>query len=334
MSACERPLGRLSRAVARGVQTPGSSSVGREVCRWLQMHLGDLIMGSVRSPRRKITMPQTTFSPPPFCRDPRGNRLLRWQTVNESGGHVLLLCGPGEVVDQVSSVAPEYVHLALSNEAKRAWTHALRVKGPLRTDVENLLQLLTAVVLLPSPPNIDTAIALDWYKLAQDTVDPWEWPNTEVAELVRQGKYLNRFDARRQADAGLKLVARLCDTIRCHAGLSRATVILDVPGHDSEQVSFGSRVACSVASRLNLPVAKTSTSSTFRPPAKNADSLARITAIKNKFFVRYDLRYHNALVVDDVFKSGTSMSETARAIRVAGAVHVNGIVAVRTMRAR
>jgi predicted amidophosphoribosyltransferase len=72
----------------------------------------------------------------------------------------------------------------------------------------------------------------------------------------------------------------------------------------------------------------------FRPPAKNADSTERIEAIKDKFFLPFDLNGHSGLVVDDVFKSGTSMNETARAARVAGAVSVNGIVTVRTMKAR
>ena len=192
-------------------------------------------------------MPQTTFHLPPFSRDSRGNRLLRWQAMNESGGHVLWLCGPSEVVDQLIGAVPEYTPLPLSAEATRRWTHSLRARGPLRSDVASLLELLTTVVSLPSPPNIDTAIALDWYKVPQEGVDAQEWLNTEMAKLVRQGKYLNQFNARRQADAGLELVARLCNAIRSHTGLGHATIILDVPGHDSERVSFGSRVASSVA---------------------------------------------------------------------------------------
>jgi len=110
-------------------------------------------------------MPQTTFHLPPFSRDSRGNRLLRWQAMNESGGHVLWLCGPSEVVDQLIGAVPEYTPLPLSAEATRRWTHSLRARGPLRSDVASLLELLTTVVSLPSPPNIDTAIALDWYKV-------------------------------------------------------------------------------------------------------------------------------------------------------------------------
>jgi len=197
-----------------------------------------------------------------------------------------------------------------------------------------MLQVLQEVILLPSPANIDTAIALDWYKIADDAVDPWQWPNTETAELLRQGKYLNSYNPAEQRRAGLALVERLCRVIEGHAGLRQATAVLDVPGHDSQRVSFGSRVAASVARRLSLPVAATSAQTEFRPPAKNADSTERLAAIKDKFFVPFDLRGHVALVVDDVFKSGTSMSETARAARAAGAMTVNGIVAVRTMKAR
>jgi len=197
-----------------------------------------------------------------------------------------------------------------------------------------MLGVLQEVISLPSPPNIRTAIALDWYKIADDAVDPWQWPNTETAELLRQGKYLNAYDPAGQRRAGLELVERLWRVIEAHPGLRQATVVLDVPGHDGQRVSFGSRVAASVAHRLGLPVAKTSARSEFRPPAKNADSAERIAAIRDQFFVPFDLQGHVGLVVDDVFKSGTSMSETARGARAAGAALVSGIVAVRTMKAR
>jgi hypothetical protein len=266
--------------------------------------------------------------------DSRGNRLIRWATTNIAAGHALWLRGPHEAGDHVVAVAPEYVRLPVPSEARLAWTHVLEAPGPLRSDVAQMLGVLQNVILLPSPANVDIAIALDWYKIADDAVDPWKWPNTETAELLRQGKYLNPYNPMEQRRAGLALVDRLCRIIEGHAGIRQSTVVLDVPGHDRQRVSFGSRVAVSVARRLSLPVTTTSARTEFRPPAKNADSAERIAAIKDQFFVPFDLQGHVALVVDDVFKSGTSMSETARAARTAGAMTVNGIVAVRTMKAR
>ena len=55
--------------------------------------------------------------------------------------------------------------------------------------------------------------------------------------------------------------------------------------------------------------------------------------LRDQFIVSQDLREESVLIVDDVFKSGASMTEVARVARAAGAADVQGICAVRTMRA-
>lgn len=276
-----------------------------------------------------------SFSPAPFFRDTRGNKLLRWAAVDEPHGHVLWLCGPSEAADQVCAVEPRYVRLQLQAQAIQAgWTHALQGEGPVSNDVAELLALLQAVLSLPSPACIDTAIALDWYKRPDDTIDSRNWPNTEIAELMSRGKYLYRHRPEQQAHVGRELVRLLCDAVRQHPGLRQATAVLDVPGHDNARVSFGSRLAASVARALDIPLVRTSALAGFRPPAKDTELAERRAAIEGRFFVGSDLQAEHALIVDDVYKSGISMGETGRAARVAGAVRVDGIVPVRTMRAR
>jgi hypothetical protein len=277
-------------------------------------------------------------SPTPFFRrDSRANKLLRWTAVDDvhGRGHVLWLGGPSEVADQVCAVASEYVYLLLNAQARQeGWTHALRAKGPFCKDVEELLLLLQEVLSLPAPPRMDTAIALDWYKRADDAIDSYSWLNTEVGELVHRGKYSYRHRPALQAQVGRELVQRICEVIRKHPGFRRATIVLDVPGHDSAQVSFGSRLAESVAKELSIPMMRTSTRTGFRPPAKGAELAERKAAIENQFFLEGNLSFHNVLVLDDVFRSGTSLGETGRAAKAAGAGRVDGIVAVRTRRAR
>ncbi len=280
-------------------------------------------------------MPTVPLSPRPFLRDARGNRLLRWTVVDEAGGHELWLCGPFEVADQVKSVDPRYQSLTMSEGGRQqAWTHVLRASGPVSPDCTVLLQTLAQIVILPCPDNIEVALTLDWYKVPDPQVDPFEWPNTETAELLNQGKYRSRSNPDRQAHFGRALADRIASTINGHPLLKRSTVVVDVPGHDSEQVSFGSRLAASVAVRLGVPMRRTSAVSTFRPPAKSSHSDTRAAAINGQFIVQNDLSFSTALIVDDVYRSGTSMAETARAARIAGAQTVYGISAVRTMRGR
>jgi Phosphoribosyl transferase domain len=273
--------------------------------------------------------------PPRFVRDSRGNRLLRWAVRDEPGCHILWLCGPDEVADQVCAAFQAYDRLSLPGAARQqGWTHAVRAPGSVRTDIVDLLRLLTTVITLPSLPTVDTAIALDWYKRAVEGVDPHDWENTDTGELIYQGKYVSRSDAAGQARAGRELVRRIRASVENHPNLARSTLVVDIPGHDSAQVSFGSRLATSVAAALGLPVERTMSRAPFRPPAKSADSVERRNAIMNGFYLRGDLSNHRVLIVDDVYRSGTSMGEVGRAARAAHAARVNGIVAVRTMRAR
>jgi predicted amidophosphoribosyltransferase len=70
----------------------------------------------------------------------------------------------------------------------------------------------------------------------------------------------------------------------------------------------------------------------FRPEAKSLDPSQRAEVLAGQFSIASDLRGQTALIVDDVFHSGTSMGEAARAARAAGANRVLGICAVRNRR--
>lgn len=270
----------------------------------------------------------------PFRRDSRGNALEGWaSTTASNGGHVLWLRGPFEVVQQVMALAPEYRLLPDNVTAGPRWTHALR---SLRTDVgesvRTLLGLLTEVVCLPSPPHVDFALALDWYKIPEEDVNPYYWSNTSTAELVSSGKYKYKNNGDMQRRAGLQLVDLMCDVVERHGILSRATIVLDVPGHDSTRVSFGSRVAATMATRRSIRLIRVTAKSEFRPEAKDLGESERLNSLDGEFSVLQVLYGQPVLIADDVFRSGTSMGAVASAARKAGAGKIYGICGVRTMR--
>lgn len=271
-------------------------------------------------------------SPQPFVSDTRGNRLADWGTVDDSAGHHLWLRGSDEVQAQIAAAAPTYAVVPLPPEAARAWTHVLRGPGRLLPRTKALLDLLMAVITLPRPTNIRTGLALDWYKRPAVGVDPYSWPNSEAGDLVSRGKYLYRFDDAKQREVGRKLVGLVCDIVTRHALLQQVDIILDVPGHDASQVSFGSRMAFTVSKDLNIERARVRCRDEFRAQSKNLDPVQRADVISNHFYVEESIEGGTALVVDDVFRSGDSMNETARAALAAGASSVYGICAVRTMR--
>jgi predicted amidophosphoribosyltransferase len=70
----------------------------------------------------------------------------------------------------------------------------------------------------------------------------------------------------------------------------------------------------------------------FRSPAKNLAPHERAKALRNQFSVTEDLTGRSVLIVDDVYRSGVSIAETARAAHAAGAETVQALCAVRTLR--
>ncbi len=271
-------------------------------------------------------------SPRPFYSDARGNRLVEWTTVDHNSGHHLWLRGSNEIVTQVLSAFPAYRKIPLPVSTSTTWTHVLSGPARLLATTQDFLNLLKSIISLPNPTGIRTALALDWYKQPVDDLDPYSWPNTEIGELVSRGKYLYRNDEERQSEVGRDLVTRVCNVVTRHTLLNQVEVVLDVPGHDSSQVSFGSRMAATVAKNLKLERVKVKSRDEFRPPSKSITATQGAELVSGRFYVECSIRGRTALIVDDVFHSGASMREVARAAISAGASTVYGVCAVRTMR--
>jgi predicted amidophosphoribosyltransferase len=270
----------------------------------------------------------------PFFSDPRGNRLESWTTRTIVTGHELWLRGPDQVARQVAAADPEYRPYSPDATAGPVWTHALASpRASMLPEVASLLNLLSQILTLPEPPNVDSALCLDWYKIPVAGVDPYQWQNTRTAELVSSGKYRFRYQSSMQNQAGRTLTDILCDVINHDVLLQHANVILDVPGHDSKRyVSFGSRLAEAVAYRRGTPMIRVSSKSEFRPEAKNLNSTQKASILEDEFSVSPGASGKSALIIDDVFQSGSSMAAVAKAARASGVVSIQGLCCVRTMR--
>ncbi len=268
----------------------------------------------------------------PFYSDARGNRLAEWAVVDHSSGHHLWLRGSDEIAAQVLAAFPTYRGQPLPASASTAWTHVSTGPARLLETTRDLLNLLKSVISLPNPTGIKTALALDWYKQPVDGLDAHSWPNTEIAELVSRGKYLYANNNERQTEVGRDVVARVCDVVTRHPLLNQANLVLNVPGHDSSRVSFGSRMADTVAIYLGLEKAHVKSRDEFRPASKNMTAAQQAELVSGRFYMERSVRGYTALIVDDVFRSGSSMGETARTAISAGVSVVYGVCAVRTMR--
>lgn len=268
----------------------------------------------------------------PFFSDARGNRLDSWTVTPHGVGHHLWLRGTAEMAYQIRLAEPNYQEVSLPPSAGYQWTHVLFSPVGLRQEIVALLELLTRVITLPALEHVGAAYALDWYKVPQEGVDPYSWSNTDVGQLVNSGKYRYRSNPQEQARVGRALVGRLCAAVSPHPTLASAEVILDVPGHDTARVSFGSRVAATVAKDTQKRFVSTECRQPYRPEAKSLSSQQIAAMIRNQFYVAERLDGKAVLIVDDVFHSGQSLQEVARAARIAGAASVNALCGVRTMR--
>lgn len=272
-------------------------------------------------------------TPPPFRSDSRANSLESWTTTNDSGvGHFLWLRTADAVVAQLLTLTPDYSPRQLPPDPLLTWTHVFWSPGVLQPDVVELLAVLGNTLTLFCPATVDFALALDWYKQPVDGVAATSWPNTETGELIHLGKYRYRTDGNRQTEFGRLLMRKVSAVIQGHPLLRKADFVLDVPGHDTERVSFGSRMAATVERDFKMPKIRVKTRDKFRAEAKSLNPSQRAEILAGQFSIANDLQGQTALIVDDVFHSGASMGEVARAARDAGAKRVLGICAVRTRR--
>ncbi|HEX8306575.1 MAG TPA: hypothetical protein VF612_16995 [Jatrophihabitans sp.] len=244
------------------------------------------------------------------------------------GRHLLRINGPEGALKQVILNDPRY---SQGSPARRVLTG--EGLTPSATTME-LLTLLREVLTLPSSGALDFAIAIDWTKSPAEGVRSQDWSNTEIFQLVHRAKYWYREskDAQKQRDMGLAVVAQLRAVIERHPLLREVDAIVAVPGHDSKVVSFGARLAAAVAHQRQIRFVRCAALKEFRTPAKSLDFAARRTAIENQFVCSENLRALRVLVIDDIYSSGVTAGETARALRVAGANGVAVLSAVRTMR--
>jgi adenine/guanine phosphoribosyltransferase-like PRPP-binding protein len=242
------------------------------------------------------------------------------------GGHVLFVTGPEGAITQVRLTDPTY-----TLKSSTTYSHSLNGTGTRATpETSILLELLTGALTVPCGGSLDFAIALDWFNKIVDgaAADP-----TDLADLVHRGKHLYTplGDVQNLKQVGCAVVDEMAEFVGQHPLLKDVDAIAAPPGHDPTVLSFGSRVAAGVAMRRGIPLVRCTSPQEFRAPIRSLEFSARATALSGQFRCPDDVSGQRILIVDDVYASGATVEETARALRVAGADQVASIAAIRTM---
>ncbi|MFI5508048.1 phosphoribosyltransferase family protein [Mycobacterium sp. NPDC051804] len=241
------------------------------------------------------------------------------------GGHVLFVSGPAGAITQLQLADPTY-----TLKSSMGQSYSLRGAGPQPTlETATLLELLTGVLTVPCGSSIDFAIALDWFN---KVVEGAAGDLTDLADHVHRAKHLYTplGDVENLKQVGRAVVDEIAEFVGQHPLLQSVDTIASPPGHDPTVLSFGSRVAAGVAQRRRIPLVRC-TAPDERAPARSLAFSDRAGALGGQFRCPDDVSGRRILIVDDVYASGATAEETARALRAAGARQVMSIAAIRTM---
>jgi hypothetical protein len=234
----------------------------------------------------------------------------------------LYLCGPDGAATQVLLAGGRACHqIEIPKQFAGTYSHGIHFANGVPAEIWALAALLRDDVLtLRRYPHLDCAIVLDWYKEVREDVDPMHWPNTPVGDLIYKGKYWKE-DTPVRKKARTDLVEALADVITKHPLYRDAGSIVTIPGSKGDRLSFGERLASTVAKEVGKPLITTQAGA--HEPRK-AGSVVHLEDCKMP-------RIEGAVIVlDDVIKSGGTMSAVAQVARDSGASKVFGLAAVKT----
>lgn len=242
------------------------------------------------------------------------------------GGHVLFVSGAEGVITQLRITDPAY-----TPKSSTAHIHSMNGSGSHPSaETSTLLELLTGVLTVPCGRSLDFAIALEWFN---KVVDGAVADLTDLAHLVHRAKHLHipLGDVENLKAVGGAVVDELAGFVGQHPVLKGVDAIAAPPGHDPQVLSFGSRLAAGVAQRRNIPLVRCMSQRELRAPARSLAFSARAGALGGQFRCPDSVSGQRILIVDDVYASGATVEETARALRAAGASQVMSVAAIRTM---
>lgn len=277
---------------------------------------------------------------PRYTRDSRGNRLETWTARNVADtGRVRLYVGaPASVAQQVRScVAGWHARtLPIPDELGQEYTDCFEMDGLLPLEIEDLLKLLAEILTLEVSSELDAAFALDFYKVPPGGELADHWQNTEAGDLVAKAKHQPGVKVNETAQR--EIARKLADVVKRHPLMSAADAILSVPGSKTRYWSAGERIAKKVANELSLPMIRTTGRHSERPQAKargqeDYEAPADLDMLE-EFSVDLSSCQQSVVIVDDVYRTGTTMRGVAAAARRAGAQSVYGLVCARTLRNR
>lgn len=268
----------------------------------------------------------------PYTDEWRGNKIASHKVHLVKGApagspaRIVDLCTSPDIIQQIKLTSGTPCRdLEVPNDLTATFSHRLYFPEGPGFDAERVLSLLGKVLSIRIP-NLDVAIAFDWYKIPPDEEHP-EWRDTGLGLLRKKAKFYvsspHIMEASRE-----QLTNITAQFMGLHPLYGAADVIIATPGHDRSQVSCGEDLARRLAAATDKRVVITETAYDVREQVKGDGPVS----LEDQFSMPTSLSDLSVIVFDDVIKSGKTMKHMALAARRAGAARVLGLAPVRTMR--
>ncbi len=192
--------------------------------------------------------------------------------------------------------------------------------------VKKLLHLLSRHITIVD--TLDESYALAPHSLPPEDEDE-KWKRTEIGSLVYKAKDYHQARAFRDQSAANSLAQHLHTFITTHPRYNGATVIAPAPSSNPANtfnlpVALSAALARALGKRLVSPKRVRAV-----PQLKEYDEgeagVPRAEIQSNSIQVGEDLNGLNVIIIDDLYRSGSTLEEVARACRAAKASTVFGI---------
>ena len=201
-----------------------------------------------------------------------------------------------------------------------------------REVLEGFLELLHWSVTIADDADESHALQVHEMPPSDSEQASSRWPHTEVGLMVNQAKSYDMMTGDRQA--AMRLAEQFVFWIERHPKYRAAQVVVAPPaGNLNKRFDLPNLLASKISEELGITQIRSKKTKETRPQKEVEDNLEELEKnVYGGMTIEDDLSDRIALVVDDLYRSGSTVGELTRACRESGAASVLVLAATKAAR--
>ena len=236
---------------------------------------------------------------------------------------------PGSALVRVGTLQPDGRRV---NVSSGEFYYTVPKKIAQRDALEGLLQLLHWSVTVAD--DADESHAFQVHEVPPDNSEQESsrWAHSEIGLIVNQAKSYDMMSGNRSA--ATRLAEQFLFWINGHPRYRTADVVVAPPaGNSDKDFDLPHLLASHIAEQLGMDHIQSKKTRQTRPQKEVGDNLEELEEnVHDSMAVAEDLSDRIALVVDDLYRSGSTVGELVRACKEAGASAVLVLAATKAAR--